>query len=35
MNGGLQSQARLLFRAALLIFMVTIVIGILNGLDVW
>lgn len=35
MNGALQSQARLLFRAALLIFMVTIVIGILNGLDVW
>lgn len=35
MNGALQPQARLLFRAALLIFMVTIVIGILNGLDVW
>ena len=30
-----QSSARLLFRAALLIFLVTIVIGILNGMDVW
>jgi hypothetical protein len=31
----LQPQARLLYRGALLIFIVTIVIGILNGLDVW
>lgn len=31
----LQESARLLFRGALLIFVVTIVIGILNGLDVW
>jgi hypothetical protein len=30
-----ESSARLLFRSALLIFLVTIVIGILNGLDVW
>jgi len=30
-----ESSARLLFRTALLIFLVTIVIGILNGLDVW
>jgi hypothetical protein len=30
-----ESSARLLFKAALLIFLVTIVIGILNGLDVW
>ena len=29
------SSARLLFRTALLIFLVTIVIGILNGLDIW
>jgi hypothetical protein len=29
------SSAKLLFRAALGIFLVTIVIGILNGLDVW
>ncbi len=27
--------ARLLFRSSLVIFLVTIVIGILNGLDVW
>ncbi len=33
--GSVESSARLLFRAALLIFLVTIVIGILNGLDVW
>jgi hypothetical protein len=32
---ALQPQARLLYRGALLIFVVTIVIGILNGLDVW
>ena len=32
---GLESSARLLFRSALLIFTVTIVIGILNGMDVW
>ncbi|HJU80703.1 MAG TPA: hypothetical protein VJ796_03040 [Acidimicrobiia bacterium] len=31
----LQDSARLLFRGALLVFVVTIVIGILNGLDVW
>ena len=31
----MQTPARLLFRAALLIFVVTIVIGILNGLNVW
>ena len=30
-----QSSARLLFRSALVIFLVTIVIGILNGMDVW
>ncbi|CAN5862756.1 hypothetical protein BH23ACT4_BH23ACT4_07300 [soil metagenome] len=29
------SGARTLFRAALLIFVVTIVIGILNGMDIW
>lgn len=32
---ALQPQTRLLYRGALLIFVVTIVIGILNGLDVW
>ena len=31
----LESSARLLFRAALYLFTVTIVIGILNGLDLW
>ncbi|MGH8958501.1 MAG: hypothetical protein ACRDVK_07475, partial [Acidimicrobiia bacterium] len=31
----LQESARLLFRGALLVFVVTIVIGILNGLDLW
>ncbi|HEY7565490.1 MAG TPA: hypothetical protein VIA81_11255 [Acidimicrobiia bacterium] len=35
MDGGLEGQVRTLYRAALLIFVVTIVIGILNGLDVW
>lgn len=35
MDSALRPQARLLFRAALMIFVVTIVIGILNGLDVW
>jgi hypothetical protein len=35
MDSALQPVARTLFRAALLIFLVTIVIGILNGLDVW
>lgn len=30
-----ESSARMLFRAALIIFLVTIVIGILNGMDVW
>jgi len=34
-DSALRPQARLLFRAALMIFVVTIVIGILNGLDVW
>ncbi|MEX0797784.1 MAG: hypothetical protein WD274_13960 [Acidimicrobiia bacterium] len=29
------SSARIVFRAALLIFVVTIVIGILNGMDIW
>ena len=29
------ASARILFRAALLIFVVTIVIGILNGMDIW
>lgn len=32
---ALDSSARLLFRAALVIFAVTIVIGILNGMDIW
>lgn len=32
---ALEPSARLLFRAALVIFMVTIVIGILNGMDLW
>lgn len=32
---GLDATARLLFRTALAIFVVTIVIGILNGMDVW
>lgn len=31
----LREPVRLLFRSALLIFLVTIVIGILNGIDVW
>jgi hypothetical protein len=31
----LTPAARLLFRSALVIFLVTIIIGILNGLDVW
>ncbi|MGH8912597.1 MAG: hypothetical protein ACRDVD_08795, partial [Acidimicrobiia bacterium] len=31
----LEPSARLLFRAALVIFAVTIVIGILNGMDIW
>jgi hypothetical protein len=30
-----ESSAQLLFRAALVIFLVTIIIGILNGTDVW
>lgn len=30
-----ESSAKLLFKTALLIFLVTIVIGILNGLDIW
>ena len=32
---ALEPQARLVYRGALLIFVVTILIGILNGLDVW
>ncbi|MGA7269696.1 MAG: hypothetical protein WB239_01365 [Acidimicrobiia bacterium] len=32
---GLDATARVLFRTALAIFVVTIVIGILNGMDVW
>ncbi len=36
MNGHpLESTVRLLFRSALGIFLITIVIGILNGIDVW
>lgn len=35
MNGALGAPARMLFRAATLIFLVTIIIGILNGLDLW
>ncbi|HSJ29662.1 MAG TPA: hypothetical protein VLB67_15770 [Acidimicrobiia bacterium] len=34
-NHPLKSPVQLLFRSALVIFLVTIVIGILNGLDVW
>ncbi len=30
-----ESSARMLFRSALVIFVVTIVIGILNGMNVW
>ncbi|HEU4894580.1 MAG TPA: hypothetical protein VFT85_01985, partial [Acidimicrobiia bacterium] len=30
-----ERSARLLFTAALVIFLVTIVIGILNGMDIW
>jgi len=33
--GAMPSSSRTLFRAALLIFIITVVIGILNGLDVW
>ncbi len=35
MTDGLRADARVLFRGALAIFVVTIVIGILNGLDIW
>lgn len=35
MEGGMKRPARLLLRSALILFLVTIVIGILNGLDVW
>lgn len=35
MTGVLRTQVRMLFRGALAIFVVTIVIGILNGLDIW
>jgi hypothetical protein len=34
-NHPLQPSVQRLFRSALLIFLVTIVIGILNGLDIW
>ncbi len=32
---GMPSSSRNLFRAALVIFIITVVIGILNGIDVW
>ena len=35
MTDGLVTQTRMLFKGALAIFVVTIVIGILNGLDIW
>ncbi len=35
MDGSIGAPARLLFRSGLVIFLVTIVIGILNGIDVW
>jgi hypothetical protein len=35
LNNPLRPQARLLFGTALVVFVVTIVIGILNGMDVW
>lgn len=35
MDHALTKQSRMLFQAALLVFVVTIVIGILNGLDIW
>lgn len=34
-DGALRAPARLLFRSALVLFLVTIVIGILNGMDLW
>jgi hypothetical protein len=34
-NDALRPQARLLFGTALVVFVVTIVIGILNGMDIW
>ena len=33
--GAMPSGVRNLFRAALVIFVITVVIGILNGIDVW
>jgi hypothetical protein len=35
MQGSMRAPAQLLFRSGLVIFLVTIVIGILNGIDVW
>lgn len=35
MDGPVRAPAQLLFRSGLVIFLVTIVIGILNGIDVW
>lgn len=35
MQGSMRAPAQLLFRSGLVIFVVTIVIGILNGIDVW
>lgn len=35
MDGPMRAPAQLLFRSGLTIFVVTIVIGILNGIDVW
>ena len=32
---AMPSSSRKLFRAALVIFVITVVIGILNGIDVW
>jgi membrane-bound ClpP family serine protease len=34
-RSGLSEAARITFTAALLLFIATIVIGILNGIDVW
>ena len=34
-DSGLRSAARITFSASMLLFVVTIVIGILNGIDVW
>ncbi len=35
MQGSMRAPAQLLFRSGLTIFLITIVIGILNGIDVW